>query len=84
MFVGGPTLISVMMYLDLPQMSRSGKPKIEIPFEPGMTSADVLNREFRPKDHDLILVVVNGEHALNVVPLQDGDTVEFLHPMVGG
>lgn len=73
-----------MMYLDLPQMSRTGKPKFEIPFEPGMTSADVLNREFRPKDHELILVVVNGEHTIHSVSLRDGDTVEFLHPMVGG
>jgi molybdopterin converting factor small subunit len=72
------------MYLDLPQMSRSGKKQIEIPFESGMRASDVLWREFSEPEHDLIMVVVNGEHQSHDVALKDGDTVELLHPMVGG
>ncbi len=77
-------MISVLMYLDLPQMSRSGKKRIQVPFEAGMRGIDRLEREFSTNDHDLIMVVVNGEQKQHDVPLTDGDTVELLHPMVGG
>jgi len=77
-------VLTVLMHLDLPQMSRSGKPKLSLPFERGMTTNTLLHHEFRPKDRELILVVVNGEHVVDETPLADGDTVEFMHPMVGG
>ena len=77
-------MISVVMYLDLPQLSRSGKKEQQIPYEPGMRARDILDREFPTSDHDLIMVAINGEHSPPETPLRDGDKVELLHPMVGG
>ena len=39
-------MISVSMYLDLPQMSRSGEKDLKVPYRPGMTACDILNQEF--------------------------------------
>ncbi|MFN8532960.1 MAG: MoaD/ThiS family protein [Dehalococcoidia bacterium] len=77
-------MISVVMYLDLPQLSRSGKKEQRIPYEPGMRACDILNREFAQSAHDLIMVAINGEHSPHETVLHDGDKVELLHPMVGG
>ncbi|MCS6803134.1 MAG: MoaD/ThiS family protein [Chloroflexota bacterium] len=77
-------MITVVMYLDLPQLSRSGKKEQQIPFEPGMRARDILDREFPASDHDLIMIAINGEHSPPETPLRDGDKVELLHPMVGG
>jgi sulfur carrier protein ThiS len=77
-------VISLVMYLDLPQLSRSGKKQQRLPYEPGLRAVDLLDREFPTGGHELIMVVVNGEHSPHTTALKDGDTVELLHPMVGG
>jgi sulfur carrier protein ThiS len=77
-------VISVVMHLDLPQQSRSGRKELHLPYQPGMRAQDILDREFAPSAHELIMVAVNGEHVSPDTPLRDGDCVELLHPMVGG
>ena len=69
----------------LAERAISGRMRLELPYREGMTAGDVVSAEGFSKDEaEAIMVVVNGEQALETTPLNDGDVVELVIAMVGG
>ena len=63
----------------------SGEMRLRLAYEQGMRAGDVVTREgFRGEEAQAILTMVNGEQRPHSQPLDDGDTVELVIPMVGG
>ena len=69
----------------LAERAISGRMRLELPYREGMTAGDVVSAEGFSKDEaEAIMVIVNGEQALETTPLNDGDVVELVIAMVGG
>ena len=69
----------------LAERAVSGRMRLELPYREGMTAADVLRAEgFSKEEAEAIMVIVNGEQALDDTPVKDGDVVELVIAMVGG
>jgi len=69
----------------LAERAVSGRMRLELPYREGMTAADVVSAEgFSKEEAEAIMVIINGEQALDDTPVKDGDVVEFVIAMVGG
>ncbi|MDA0256439.1 MAG: MoaD/ThiS family protein [Chloroflexi bacterium] len=78
-------MIDVRMPDILAERARSGEMRLRLAYEEGMRAGDVVTREgFRGEEAQAILTMVNGEQRPHSQPLDDGDTVELVIPMVGG
>lgn len=78
-------MIDVRMSDILAERAVSGEMRLRLAYEEGMRAGDVVTREgFRGEEAQAILTMVNGEQRPHSHPLGDGDTVEFVIPMVGG
>jgi sulfur carrier protein ThiS len=78
-------MIHLKFYKLLAERSLSGREEYDVPYEEGLTPADLIRREgFRGEEADAIVVLINDEQATQDAPLSDGDRVEFLINMVGG
>ena len=78
-------VLDVRMPDILAERAVSGRMRLELPYREGMTASDVVSAEGFSKDEaEAIMVVVNGEQALDDTPLNDGDVVELVIAMVGG
>ena len=78
-------MINVRMSDILAERALSGEMRLRLAYEQGMRAGDVVTREgFRGEEAQAILTMVNGEQRPHSQPLDDGDTVELVIPMVGG
>ena len=78
-------VLDVRMPDILAERAVSGRMRVELPYRDGMTASDVVSAEgFSKEEAEAIMVVVNGEQALDDTPLNDGDVVELVIAMVGG
>lgn len=78
-------MVKVRLFPTLAQRSNSGQERYELPYQPGMTPADIIRREgFTGEDAEYIVVMVNNEQSDPDRALQDGDQVELLVSIQGG
>ena len=77
--------VRVKFYNLLAERSLSGREEYDVPFEPGLLPADIINREgFHSEEEEAIVVLINDEQATRQTPLADGDRLELMINMVGG
>jgi len=78
-------MITIIMHTGVAEMSRSGKSRVEIPYRAGLTVASVvLDEGLSAEQSELLMVMINSEHAEIESPLRDGDVVDLILPIAGG
>lgn len=78
-------MVRVRLFPTLAERSNSGQERYELPYQEGMTPADIIRREgFSGDDAEYILIMVNSEQRDLDTPLRDGDQVELLVSIQGG
>ncbi len=77
--------IEVQLYATLSQYLPKGAQnrKAVMEFDDGLTVGKVIDQLGIPKEHPN-MVLINGIHAKDDVPLKDGDVVAVFPPLAGG
>ncbi len=77
--------IQVQLYATLSQYLPKGAQnrKAVMEFDDGLTVGKVIDQLGIPKEHPN-MVLINGIHAKDDVPLKDGDVVAVFPPLAGG